>query len=109
MRSITVLAVTVALSGLLVGPSGAAESADSARNPQTSLKRVYEPDPNMIRAPDAGSLTPGTDVGNLTPGTTAGSLTPGAEKRGLQAVGPARATADQGPPPHFRDRQGAAR
>jgi len=90
MRSITVLALAAAVSGLLAVAARADDPANSTDSGQMSLKRIYQPDAKMLRAPDAGSLTPG------------------AEKRGLQAVGPAGPATGGAVSPQHRDTPAAA-
>ncbi len=72
MRSITMLAVAAAISGLLAVAARADDPTHSTGDAQTGVKRIYEPDAKMMLR---------------TPG--AARLTPGAERRGLQTVDPA--------------------
>jgi hypothetical protein len=91
MRTIILLAVATAASGLFAVGAGADDLGDSNGNAQMSLKRTYQPEAKMMQY-DAGSAT----------------LTPGAEKRGLQTVDPAGPAAGQTIPPHNRDLPSAA-
>jgi hypothetical protein len=91
MRSITMIAVAAAISGLLAVAARADDLADSTGNAQTGMKRIYEPDAKMmLRAPGAASLTPG------------------AEKRGLQTVDPAGPAAGEAILPRNQDTPAAA-
>ena len=91
MRSITMLAVAAAISGLLAVAARADDPADSTGNAQTGLKRIYEPDAKMmLRAPGAASLTPG------------------AERRGLQPVDPTGPATGEAILPRNQDMPAAA-
>jgi hypothetical protein len=68
----------IALAGIVLAPASFAARADesSLDKPQTSLKRIYVPNPKMLQTPDGGDATRG------------------AENRGHQLVDPARAHAN---------------
>jgi hypothetical protein len=67
----------IALAGIVLVPASFAARADEPNldKPQTSLKRIYVPNPKMLQTRDGGGATPG------------------AENRGHQLVDPARAHA----------------